>query len=319
MAYGLIIGAIIRLAIMFHTNVCTSFSRYGVTDDQPVSTLKVRPRPEEVFTGPPDQVILKSSKEDDKLMISDYKNKSWVYEFKGEIRDAGESEIDEKTIFDPEIFFNILLPPIIFHAGYSMKKKYFFRNIGSIFAFAFLGTAISTFTVGGVMYGVTSSVQRLENVTFIDNLHFGALISATDPVTVLAIFSDLNVDVNLHALVFGESVLNDAVAIVLVEALKDYEENVAECNVQQKMDDQTDMAEDCSYGWMHVAKAILDFLGIFAASFLVGSIMGCITALLTKFTHIRAHPMLESTLLVLMSYSTFLLAEVRQNKQDKSS
>ena len=53
--------------------------------DKPVSNLKVKPRPEEVFTGPPDQVILKSSKEDDKLMISDYKNKSWVHEFKGEI------------------------------------------------------------------------------------------------------------------------------------------------------------------------------------------------------------------------------------------
>ena len=302
------------MLIPYHEHICP---RYGVTDDKPVSTLKVKPAYGEVFTGPPDQVILRNREKDESSMIDDYKNKSWVYEFQGEIRDAGESEIDEKTIFDPEIFFNILLPPIIFHAGYSMKKKYFFRNIGSIFAFAFLGTAISTFTVGGVMYGVTSSVQRLENVTFIDNLHFGALISATDPVTVLAIFSDLNVDVNLHALVFGESVLNDAVAIVLVEALKDYEENVAECNVKQNMnkDDPAKMnVDDCSYGWMHVAKAILDFLGIFAASFLVGSIMGCITALLTKFTHIRAHPMLESTLLVLMSYSTFLLAEVRRNR-----
>ena len=51
--------------------------------------------------------------------------------------------------------------------------------------------------------------------TFIDCLLFGTLISATDPVTVLAIFSELHVDVNLYALVFGESVLNDAVAIVL--------------------------------------------------------------------------------------------------------
>lgn len=183
-----------------------------------------------------------------------------------------------------------------------MKKKYFFRNIGSIFTFAFIGTAISTFTVGGFMYGVTRLVPNLANVTFIDNLHFGALISATDPVTVIAVFTDLNVDVNLHALIFGESVLNDAVAIVFVEALKDYEENVATCIITAH--------ENCEYNVWHFIKAILDFVGIFSASFLVGSLMGCITALLTKFTHIRAHPLLESTLFVLMSYSTFLLAEV---------
>jgi len=46
------------------------------------------------------------------------------------------------------------------------------------------------------------------------------MISATDPVTILAIFSDLNVDVNLYALVFGESVLNDAVAIVITRTLE---------------------------------------------------------------------------------------------------
>jgi len=52
--------------------------------------------------------------------------------------------------------------------------------------------------------------------TFIDCLVFGAIVSATDPVTVLAVFKELKVDVNLDALLFGESVLNDAVAIVLV-------------------------------------------------------------------------------------------------------
>ena len=51
---------------------------------------------------------------------------------------------------------------------------------------------------------------------FVDCLMFGAIASATDPVTVLAVFKELRVDVNLDALLFGESVLNDAVAIVLV-------------------------------------------------------------------------------------------------------
>ena len=49
----------------------------------------------------------------------------------------------------------------------------------------------------------------------IPSLLFGALISATDPVTILAVFHDLRVDFDLYSLVFGESVLNDAVAIVL--------------------------------------------------------------------------------------------------------
>ena len=49
----------------------------------------------------------------------------------------------------------------------------------------------------------------------IPSLLFGSLISATDPVTILAVFHDLHVDVDLYSLVFGESVLNDAVAIVL--------------------------------------------------------------------------------------------------------
>mgnify|MGYP002055280392 FL=1 len=180
-----------------------------------------------------------------------------------------------------------------------MKKRYFFRNIGSIFTFAFVGTAVSTFSVGGFMYGVCQLIPHLNNITFIDNLHFGALVSATDPVTVLAIFNDLHVDVTLHALVFGESVLNDAVAIVFVETLKDYEENEAMCSTAK-----------CAYSATNVIMATVDFFGIFGASFLVGSLMGCITALLTKFTRVRQHPLLESTLCVLMSYSTCLVSEV---------
>ena len=51
-------------------------------------------------------------------------------------------------------------------------------------------------------------------------LQFGAMISATDPVTVLSIFKDLKVEPNLDALLFGESVINDAVAIVLSDTFR---------------------------------------------------------------------------------------------------
>ena len=54
-----------------------------------------------------------------------------------------------------------------------------------------------------------------EYFSFTDCLFFGAIISATDPVTVLAIFNDQKINVNLYAIVFGESVLNDAVSIIL--------------------------------------------------------------------------------------------------------
>lgn len=72
------------------------------------------------------------------------------------------------------------------------------------------------FLCRALMYGFIHQMPNLKgSFTFLDTLYFGALISSTDPLTILAIFNDLHVDVNLYALVFGESVLNDAVAIVL--------------------------------------------------------------------------------------------------------
>lgn len=62
-------------------------------------------------------------------------NKTYAYSFRGEIVNIEQNEIDLKATFDPEIFFNIILPPIIFHAGYCLKRVsilvtlYFYNTI----------------------------------------------------------------------------------------------------------------------------------------------------------------------------------------------
>ena len=65
------------------------------------------------------------------------KKRLYAYVFKGELsgppdeEGSGDSkQMSDKATFDPEIFFNIILPPIIFNAGYSLKRRFFFRNLG---------------------------------------------------------------------------------------------------------------------------------------------------------------------------------------------
>uniref|UniRef100_A0A2D4PKI0 Sodium/hydrogen exchanger 8 n=1 Tax=Micrurus surinamensis TaxID=129470 RepID=A0A2D4PKI0_MICSU len=122
----------------------------------------------------------------------------------------------EEEMFRPNMFFLLLLPPIIFESGYSLHKGNFFQNIGSITLFSVIGTAISAFIVGGGIYflGQADVIYKL-NMT--DSFAFGSLISAVDPVATIAIFNALNVDPVLNMLVFGESILNDAVSIVLTK------------------------------------------------------------------------------------------------------
>ncbi|KAA6419187.1 MAG: CPA1 family transporter: sodium ion proton, partial [Trebouxia sp. A1-2] len=130
--------------------------------------------------------------------------------------------------FSPAAFFYGLLPPIVFAAGFTLKKRDFFRNFGTISVFAVPGTFISALFFGFVTYGLVAIkvVKRshLGTAPLIECLLYGALISATDPVATLSIFSDMDVPPVLYNLVFGESVLNDATAIVLFRTLEEFYE-----------------------------------------------------------------------------------------------
>ncbi|XP_043113169.1 sodium/hydrogen exchanger 6a [Puntigrus tetrazona] len=236
-------------------------------------------------------------------LLVNVSGKFYEYTLKGEVSasevdDIQDNEMLRKVTFDPEVFFNILLPPIIFHAGYSLKRRHFFRNLGSILAYAFVGTVVSCFIIGLFMYGCVMLMKQIGQLGgdffFTDCLFFGAIVSATDPVTVLAIFNELQVDADLYALLFGESVLNDAVAVVLSSSIVAY----------QPEGDNTHTFEV-----MAMLKSFGIFLGVFSGSFALGVATGIVTALVTKFTKLRDLPLLETALFFLMSWSTFLLAE----------
>lgn len=112
------------------------------------------------------------------------------------------------------LFLILLLPPIIFEGGYNMQKKPFLRNLGTIIAYSFLGTFIAIFTTSTLFY-LVGETSWSPAFTWKEAFAFGSLISATDPVSVLAIFKDMDADEDLNAIIFGESIFNDAIAIVM--------------------------------------------------------------------------------------------------------
>ncbi|XP_029473257.1 sodium/hydrogen exchanger 9 isoform X2 [Rhinatrema bivittatum] len=273
MVYGLVMGLIIRYAII----------PLDLDNGTTYSCEKLQSKPSTLLVN-----------------ITDH-----VYEYQY-MREISQQNVNshqgnvmlQKMTFDPEVFFNVLLPPVIFHAGYSLKKRHFFRNLGSVLTYAFLGTAISCFVIGLIMYGFVKVMMQVGQIKsgdfhFTDCLFFGSLMSATDPVTVLAIFHELHVDTDLYALLFGESVLNDAVAIVLTYSISIYSPK------------ENPNAFDAAA----LFQSVGNFLGIFAGSFAMGSAYAVVTALLTKFTKLCEFPMLETGLFFLLSWSAFLSAE----------
>lgn len=125
----------------------------------------------------------------------------------------------ESYILQSEVFFIYLLPPIILEAGFFMPNRPFFNNIGTILLFAICNTIFNVLMTGCTLWAFSfTSVYGESNEKFeaLSLFVFASLISAVDPVSVLATFVEIQVNDMLYIIVFGESLLNDAVSVVLV-------------------------------------------------------------------------------------------------------
>ncbi|KAH9786210.1 Sodium/hydrogen exchanger [Citrus sinensis] len=120
-------------------------------------------------------------------------------------------KISDILLFDEDLFFICLLPPIIFNAGFQVKKKQFFQNFIIINLFGVVGTLIS--------FGIIS-------------IALGAILSATDTVCTLQVLNQEDTPL-LYSLVFGEGVVNDATSIVLFNAIQKFSVHVTPDTVMQ--------------------------------------------------------------------------------------
>ncbi|KAL7226741.1 hypothetical protein ACSBR1_021753 [Camellia fascicularis] len=191
--------------------------------------------------------------------------------------------------FDEEFFFIYLLPPIIFNAGFQVKKKQFFRNFITIMLFGVVGTLISFATIA---IGASQLFKKLD-IGFLeigDYLAIGAILSATDSVCTLQVLNQDETPL-LYSLVFGEGVVNDATSVVLFNAIQKFD--ISQMN--------------SGLVWQFIGN----FLSLFIASTLLGVVIGLLSAYIIKKLYFGRHSTdREVALMSLMAYLSYVMAEL---------
>ncbi|GMS95479.1 hypothetical protein PENTCL1PPCAC_17654, partial [Pristionchus entomophagus] len=199
------------------------------------------------------------------------------------------SRVDHSRFtLDSHTFFLFLLPPIIFDAGYFMPNRAFFKNWDSILLFSVFGTLFNAITIGFALYGVQSLIPFTRSFTTFEILLFSSLISAVDPVAVIAVFEEIHVNDFIFVNVFGEALFNDGVTVVLYELFKQF----------MTLDDILPM---------DYAAGTAAFFVVAIGGLIVGLLAAMFTAILTKYSD---HAVILAPLFIfLIPYMGYLIAE----------
>jgi NhaP-type Na+/H+ or K+/H+ antiporter len=154
----------------------------------------------------------------------------------------------DNLFFDDDVFLRILLPPIVFSAAVTINKKAFKKLLTPILMYAIGGTLLSSFLTGWMVHAFSSvniatadlyedyADNNVDKDTMsssfvslpkLESYMFGALISSVDPVAILSVLQSIGMtDTDaLYVVIFGESLLNDGVSIVLFDVLVEYLED----------------------------------------------------------------------------------------------
>jgi len=181
----------------------------------------------------------------------------------------------------PEMVLFVFLPTLIFESGLKLDSRQLIKDIAPVLMLAIPALLLST-TIIGV------GIWLLFSVDLVTALLFGALISATDPVAVIALFQELGTPQRLTVLVEGESLMNDASAIVLFSILLGL----------------ALAGDSASFGFV---AALLQFIEVFFGGIAVGAVMGFFVCSLISRMRLSVGAVIS--LSMGMAYGAFIITE----------
>ncbi len=127
----------------------------------------------------------------------------------------GALHILEAPELTQEMLFAVFLPGLLFEAAYHMEYEDFRRHAISIGALAVPGVVAATVITALVLTPAVGALHLVHGFGWKEGLLFGAVIAATDPIAVVALFKSVGAPRELSVLMEGESLLNDGTAIVV--------------------------------------------------------------------------------------------------------
>ena len=192
--------------------------------------------------------------------------------------------IDFAANMDPHMLLFIFLPILIFEASYAMDLHTFKKTSTNAILLAVPGILMALGLTAALAMGLNYAGIGLGNWNWSLALMFGAIVSATDPVAVVALLKELGASKKLGTLIEGESLLNDGTAIVLFMVF---------------FLGITGEATDGS--------PVLEFFRVAFGGLLIGGIFGYITIRWIK--NVFNDALVETSLVIAMAYLTFFIAE----------
>lgn len=187
----------------------------------------------------------------------------------------------------PDLLFFVFLPVLIFESAYNMHIRELAENIRSVSLLSVLSLLLSTAFVAGFLYLGLHLIGF--EVPFLVTLLFGALISATDPVAVLALFKEYGAPRRLSFIFEGESLFNDGTSLALFLVV----------------------LEVCLHGflgWTSIGEGIFLFTSMIVGGVIFGLMMGFVFSKLLE--KVAGNEYVEITLTMLAAHLTFILSEV---------